>query len=155
MSGNLSQYDITRRMSPYFDPHFMFPVLKWLRDHNIYPEVEVLAAEYELASKTSNMITLVTETHSALVGALKAIGGDAASVPAPEFNNEALQAEFKRHMDAGKGAWDVLGNAELVAELQRDNLLTLEGLTSKGATEAEVDSIFDLARFYHKAGLCV
>ena len=151
--ANLAQYDITPRMAPYLDPHFMFPILKWLREKNIYPEVDVLAAEYELSSKSTTMLSFVDETHKQLVEATKAAGRDASAIPPPALNPETLKAEFEARLKAGKGAWDILANKETVAELQKNSQLTLEGLVQNGATTAEVDSIFDLARFYHKSGL--
>jgi hypothetical protein len=60
---DLSRYDLTRRMAPYLDPHFMFPIMRWLREKNIYPEAELLAAEYQLANSASSMVHFVATTH--------------------------------------------------------------------------------------------
>jgi len=150
---DLAKYDITRKMAPFLDPHFMFPILKWLRERNIYSEAEVLAAEYDLASNTSTMFTYLQELHKHLVDTVKATGGDVSKVPSPDFNTSALEAEFKQHMDAGGKVWELLGDKAVIDKLREAGKFTLEGLVEEGATEEEIESIFDLARFYHKGGL--
>ena len=153
-NANLAKYDLTQRMAPYFDPHFMFPILKWLREKGIYSQTDIRAAEFALANnpEVSRMSDFAVVTHEAFVDALKASNSDV-EVAAPNVDKEQLQAEFAQRMDAGKGAWAVIGNAEKVAELKKENAFNYEGLLKNGATPAEVESIFDLARFYHSCGL--
>ena len=139
MAGNLAQYDVTGRMAPYLDPHFLFPILRWLRERNIHPDVDVLAAEYELARINTNMATYTTEIHTQLVEATKAAGRDAdAVVPALQIDSDALQAEFKARMEAGAGVWSVLSDPAKVAELKKEGAFNFVGLVEAGATEEEV-----------------
>ena len=155
--GSLAQYDITSSMAPYLDPHFLFPIWRWLREKKIYPESQVRAAEFDLATdpRLSLMCDFAAETHTALQAALRAEGRneEADAISAPEVDRAALQAQFAAKMDAGKGAWAVLGDAEQVAALQAEKKFNVEGLAEKGVTAEEVESMFDLARFYHRCGL--
>lgn len=150
---DLARYDLTFRMAPYLDPHFLFPILRWLREKRIYSEAELLSAEYELGSKTSNMFSYVQDTRAQLLEVLKSMDQDSSNVPAPEFNEEALKTKFQHHLDASKDVWALLANKEKLQKLKNEKMFKLEGLVKEGVPAEQVDSIFDLARFYHKCGL--
>ena len=94
-NANLAKYDLTQRMAPYFDPHFMFPILKWLREKRIYSASDICAAEFALANnpEVSRMSDFAVVTHEAFVDALKASNSDV-EVAAPNVDKEQLQAEF-------------------------------------------------------------
>ena len=47
------EYDLTRIMSPFLDPHMVFPLLSHLATSDIYNKNDIKKSIFELARKTS------------------------------------------------------------------------------------------------------
>jgi hypothetical protein len=48
----MAQYDLMPKFLSYIDPHFALPVLRFLRERQIYSREQLLRAEMEMAKKT-------------------------------------------------------------------------------------------------------
>lgn len=51
----MAEYDLSKTIIPYLDRHLAFPLLAHLSELSIFPDQDVLVAQYELA-KGTNMV---------------------------------------------------------------------------------------------------
>ena len=47
-----AKYDLTHTMSPFMDPHMMFPLLQFLEEKELYARADLLKAKIELLGST-------------------------------------------------------------------------------------------------------
>ena len=83
-SFNPYRYDLTHTMSPYMDPHMMFPLLAFLEENSVYDHSDLLKARLELLGSTY-LYDFAIETYCELHG----------TDEAPEsLENEKVRALF-------------------------------------------------------------
>jgi len=63
--AEMAKYDLTQRLSPYFDRHLMFPIFHSLRELGIYKPEDLTRAEVSLLGQT-NMIDFAIEQYAAM-----------------------------------------------------------------------------------------
>ena len=48
----MAQYDLTTRLAPHLDRHFMIPVLEWVQTQKFYPEKDIIQANIDILNHT-------------------------------------------------------------------------------------------------------
>jgi translation initiation factor 3 subunit E len=59
------KYDLTNKLAPFMDLHFMFPLIDFLSNNELYEETQLIAAKLELL-KPTNMTDFAVEIYQTL-----------------------------------------------------------------------------------------
>ncbi|RCN24219.1 eIF3 subunit 6 protein [Ancylostoma caninum] len=58
----MAEYDLTKRMAPFFDLHLIIPLLEFIEPRKIYDDASLVEMHRHVLMKT-NMIDSLTETY--------------------------------------------------------------------------------------------
>lgn len=111
-----AKYDLTNKLAPFMDLHFMFPLIDFLSSNELYDEAQLMAAKLALL-KPTNMADFAVEIFQTL------------------HNTEEVPAEFEDRrgeiLDALSFAknecrpmLELIEDEEKILRLQSENLLT-------------------------------
>lgn len=60
-----AKYDLTPLLAMFLDRHLVFPILEFLQERGMYPDVDILKAKIELLNHT-NMVDYAMDIHKSL-----------------------------------------------------------------------------------------
>ncbi|GMG17258.1 unnamed protein product [Phytophthora fragariaefolia] len=113
-------FDLTNRLAPFMDLHFMFPLIDFLSSSELYDEAQLMAAKLALL-KPTNMADFAVEIHQTLHGS--------DDVP-EEF--EARRGEILDALSFAKSQCtpmlELIEDEEKIMQLQSENLLNASHL---------------------------
>jgi translation initiation factor 3 subunit E len=145
----MAEYDLTAKLSRYFDRHLVFPLLEFLTERNIFDEKEILQAKYDLLQHTTMVdfqLDIYRKLHSE--------GNEPKELIE---KREGIVARFKELSEAVQPLLDavVTEDAARCIEHQRtsDSMLALEFLQKKFNIERSmVDGLYTFARYVYDCG---
>lgn len=111
-----AKYDLTNKLAPFMDLHFMFPLIDFLSSNELYDEAQLMAAKLALL-KPTNMADFAVEIHQTL--------HNTTDTPA-EFEDrrgEILDALSYAKSEC-RPMLELIEDEEKILRLQSENLLT-------------------------------
>jgi translation initiation factor 3 subunit E len=126
-----AKFDLTNRLAPFMDLHFMFPLIDFLSSSELYDEPQLMAAKLALL-KPTNMADFAVEIHQTLHGT--------EDVP-EEF--ETRRGEILDALSYAKSQCspmlELIEDEEKIMQLQSENLLNASHLEQNEGVRAAGD----------------
>jgi translation initiation factor 3 subunit E len=111
----MAKYDLTNTLAPFMDLHFMFPLIDFLSNNEMYDEKQLMAAKLELL-KPTNMADFAVEIHQSLHNSTK--------VPAEfEKRRAVILEDLSKAKGQCKPMLQLLEDQDKIVALQNDGLL--------------------------------
>lgn len=151
-SGNIDngdkKHDLTQKLFPFMDTHFMIQLLDFLLANNLYNNNEVLTSKLALVQQTKR-VELASDVYKLIHGA------DAATTK-KEFDSEKSCVEEKLSSCKSNCATilDLLNRGNEMKQLKDDNLLSAAYLAEKYEITANMlDAFFEYAKLKYECGM--
>eukprot|EP00743_Colponemidia_sp_Colp-15_P000810 GILK01000895.1.p1 GENE.GILK01000895.1~~GILK01000895.1.p1 ORF type:complete len:457 (+),score=91.27 GILK01000895.1:56-1372(+) len=141
----MAQYDLTKALSPFLDPHMILPLLEHVQQKNVFPENDIIKSRMDLLSST-NMVDFAMDNYKAL--------NPGAEVPKEMVEKRGkVVSQLKRLQAECEPLVRVLDNVELVKQLRTEKLFNMSYLQENfQITPAVVDSLYSYAKFQFDCG---
>jgi len=141
-------WELTHRLSQYFDPHLIIPLLEFLTANGMYDEIDLSKAKLELLKGTS-MVDFYIEEYK------KTYPDQSVPQEATEKRHLVVE-EFKRLQDETKPLLEIFADPGVQGQIQnssRDAKALQEYLTAKHNFKTEwVDTCYNYAKCLFEIG---
>ncbi|KAJ2929144.1 hypothetical protein H1R20_g7946, partial [Candolleomyces eurysporus] len=141
----MADYDLSKTIIPYLDRHLAFPLLAHLSEVSIFPDHDVLVAQYELA-KGTNMVDYAAQL-------FKQIYPDQ-EVP-KEFDEKRKNAVStnERLQQEAQAVLDVIENPDVAQALRQDKNQNLQYLMDNyGLNLEQITALYNFGKFQYSYG---
>lgn len=141
-----SKYDLTNTLAPYMDLHFMFPLIDFLSNNEVYDETELLHAKLALLQPT-NMADFAMEIHKTLYNAQTNVSD--------EFDTKRndILALLQKSKETCAPMLKLIENQEKIIQLQNEKCLNANYLEKhEGITSDVLESLYKYAKMQYECG---
>lgn len=137
--------DYLQRIIPQLDKHLVLHLLEFLETNKVFPEQDLLKAKFDVVSKT-NMLDFAIEIYQKL--------HNTADAPQDlEAKRTAVITEYERRDNEATAITSFLAaNEAAVTEAIANKQFNFSFVESRGITEAQVKSLYHLAKFQYETG---
>lgn len=137
--------DLTFQLSKCLDRHMVLPLLEFVQSRQIYQEKDILAAKYELLSKT-NMISFADEVFQKLNGTDK-------HSPGYEEKREQVLKKLDELEEESKEIMQIIQNPVVVQQLKQDKMANIQFLKENFNLRPEMlSTLYRNAMFQFQVG---
>ena len=155
MSENAKKYDLTRKMSPYFDIHMVIPLLDFLCEVKLYDAKDITNEKITSVLKT-NMIEVVEDEYQKFADDKEMSAAYAAQKDEMERKKEVIFDQLDHEPEDVQKVREFFQNEALIAELKSSGNLTIENLTTTHAiTLEDLESYCRHGKFKYECGIYI
>ena len=143
----MAEFDLTRKMGQYLDPHLVFPLFEFLSVKGIYDESDMLKAKLDLLAKT-NMVDYAMDIHSNLYP-------DQESPEVLKSKRSDVVAELKRLQMETENITHIFENEDVAEKIHtaKDGRQLFEFLSTNYDFKQEmVDTLYRFGKFQFECG---
>lgn len=153
MTETSKKYDLTRKMSPYFDIHMVIPLLDFLCEVKLYDAKDITKEKITSILKT-NMIELVEDEYAKFEGDSEMSTAYAAQKDEMERKKEDIFDRLDHEPEDVQRAREFFLNEALIADLKTSGSLNIEHLTvAHGITLEDLESYCRHGKFKYECGI--
>lgn len=140
-----AKYDLTPLLAMFLDRHLVFPILEFLQERGMYPDVDILKAKIELLNHT-NMVDYAMDIHKSLY--------HTDDVPQEMMERRAeVVARLKALEEAAAPLITFLQNSSAVQELRADKQHNLQLLQERYQIGPDqIEALYQYAKFQFECG---